>query len=49
MIAGYVGTSDVLEVAFCRFAAAYADQTEHDHAALADAVARGRMPGNPAA
>jgi len=49
MIAGYVGTSDALEVALCRFAGAYADQTEHDHAALVDAVARGRMPVDPAA
>jgi hypothetical protein len=28
----------------CRFAWAYADQTEADHQALVDAVARGRLP-----
>jgi uncharacterized protein (DUF2252 family) len=44
MIAGYVGSSDALEVALCRFARAYADQTEQDHAALVDAVARGLLP-----
>jgi len=44
MIAGYVGGSDKLDVAMCRFARAYADQTERDHQALVDAVARGRLP-----
>lgn len=44
MIAGYVGSSDALEVALCRFARAYADQTEQDHDALVGAVARGRLP-----
>jgi len=47
MIAGYVGTSDALEVALCRFARAYADQTEQDHQALVDAVARGQLPVEP--
>jgi len=44
MIAGYVGRSDNLDQAFCGFACAYADQTERDHQALVDAVARGRLP-----
>jgi hypothetical protein len=44
MIAGYLGGSDKTERALCRFARAYADQTERDHAALADAVARGILP-----
>ena len=34
MIAGYVGGSDKLDRALCRFARAYADQTEADHRAL---------------
>jgi hypothetical protein len=30
MISGYTGDSDALEVALCRFAQLYADQTEAD-------------------
>src|ERR1700726_2555873 len=51
MIAGYVGASDKLDTALCRFARAYADQTEADHQALVRAVARGVLPveyGEPA-
>jgi uncharacterized protein (DUF2252 family) len=44
MIAGYAGRSDKLDVALCRFARAYADQTEADHAALVKAVKRGLLP-----
>ena len=44
MIAGYVGSSDKLDTAMCRFARAYADQTEADHQALVKAVARGVLP-----
>jgi uncharacterized protein (DUF2252 family) len=44
MIAGYIGPSERLDDAICRFARAYADQTEQDHQALVDAVARGRLP-----
>ena len=44
MIAGYVGSSDKLDVGLCRFARAYADQTERDHQTLVDAVARGQLP-----
>jgi uncharacterized protein (DUF2252 family) len=44
MIAAYVGSSAKLDEAFARFARAYADQTERDHAALVAAVAAGRLP-----
>jgi hypothetical protein len=44
MIAGYVGGSDKLDRALGRFARAYADQTEADHAALVRAVANGILP-----
>ncbi|GGL93436.1 DUF2252 domain-containing protein [Nakamurella endophytica] len=44
MISGYVGRSDTLDLAMTRFARAYADQTEADHAALVAAVARGAVP-----
>jgi len=47
MIAGYLGHSDKVEVALCRFARAYADQTERDHQALVDAVVRGSLPAEP--
>ena len=44
MIAGYAGSSTKLDVALCRFARAYADQTERDHQSLVDAVGRGLLP-----
>ncbi|PBC45114.1 DUF2252 domain-containing protein [Rhodococcus sp. ACS1] len=47
MIGGYVGKSDTLDVALSRFAHAYADQTERDHATLVDAVKRGKVPCEP--
>jgi uncharacterized protein (DUF2252 family) len=47
MISGYVGTGDKLDEAMCRFAKAYADQTERDHAALVAAVAAGTLPCEP--
>ena len=40
MIAGYAGASDKLDRALARFARAYADQTEADHAQLVKAVRR---------
>ena len=43
MIAGYVGGSGRVDGALCRFARAYADQTEADHAALVRAVDRGLL------
>lgn len=44
MIAGYLGKGDNADRALRRFARAYADQTERDHAALLAAVARGVLP-----
>jgi uncharacterized protein (DUF2252 family) len=41
MIAGYIGGSDKLDEMLSRFARAYADQVESDHAKLVDAVAHG--------
>jgi uncharacterized protein (DUF2252 family) len=48
MIAGYIGTSDNVDRAMCRFARAYADQTERDYQTLVAAVARGVFPATPA-
>jgi hypothetical protein len=42
-IAGYLGSSDEFDEAMGRFAVAYADQTERDHAALKVAVRRGTV------
>jgi hypothetical protein len=42
-IAGYCGNSEVLDTAFATFAEAYGDQTERDHAALVQAIKRGRV------
>jgi len=36
MIAGYMGSSDRVDKALCKFARRYADQTEADHAALVE-------------
>jgi len=44
MIAGYLGGGRNLARAMCRFARAYADQTERDHQALVAAVRRGALP-----
>lgn len=43
MIVGYMGSSDEVDGAMCRFARAYADQTERDHETLIKAVAAGRI------
>jgi uncharacterized protein (DUF2252 family) len=43
MISGYLGKSDEFDEAMVRFAFAYADQTEKDYQALADAAASGRI------
>jgi uncharacterized protein (DUF2252 family) len=43
MIAGYIGSSDKLAESLCRFARAYADQVESDHASLVQAVRRGLL------
>jgi uncharacterized protein (DUF2252 family) len=42
-IAAYLGNSTKFDNAVADFAEAYADQNERDHAALADAVANGRV------
>ena len=42
-IAAYLGKSDAFDNAIAAFAAAYADQTERDHQALAAAVKSGRI------
>jgi uncharacterized protein (DUF2252 family) len=44
MIAGYVGATDKLDQALAKFARAYADQTEADHAALVKATSHGILP-----
>ncbi|MEV8020662.1 DUF2252 domain-containing protein [Streptomyces sp. NPDC086554] len=43
LIAGYVGKGDELDAAVARFAVAYADRTEADHAELVRAVKEGRV------
>ena len=43
MIAGYVGKSDELDEGMVKFTFAYADQTEKDYQALADAAKSGRI------
>jgi uncharacterized protein (DUF2252 family) len=48
MIAGYIGSSDKLDDVLCRFARAYADQVESDHARLVAAVGRGLLPAEAA-
>lgn len=42
-ISGYLGKADTFDQAMGAFALAYADQTEHDHAALVKAVRTGRV------
>ena len=42
-IAGYLGKNDVFDEAIAKFATAYADQTERDHAALLQAIRAGRI------
>ncbi|MDT4990506.1 MAG: hypothetical protein QOH97_398 [Actinoplanes sp.] len=48
MIAGYIGGSDKLDEMLGRFARAYADQVERDHAALVAAVRRGVLTSETA-
>jgi uncharacterized protein (DUF2252 family) len=43
MLAGYCGRSDRLDVAVARFAAAYAEQVEADHARFRKAVRKGEL------
>ena len=42
-VAAYLGGSGKFDQAVADFAESYADQTERDHAALADAAASGRV------
>jgi uncharacterized protein (DUF2252 family) len=43
LLSGYLGRTDAFDQALAKFALAYADQTERDHAALASAVKSGRV------
>lgn len=43
LISGYLGKSDRFDQAIADFAAAYADQTEQDHACMVKAVRAGRL------
>jgi hypothetical protein len=43
MISGYLGESDRFDTAIAAFSAAYADQTERDHAALKKAARQERI------
>jgi uncharacterized protein (DUF2252 family) len=45
-IAGYLGKSDAFDKAIEKFALAYAEQTERDHAALLKAIKAGRIHAN---
>jgi uncharacterized protein (DUF2252 family) len=47
MIAGYLGRSDKVDRAMCRFARDYAEQVARDYQALLAAVARGALPVEP--
>jgi len=42
-IAGYLGEDDAFDDAIGRFAEAYADQTDRDHAAFVAAIQAGRI------
>jgi uncharacterized protein (DUF2252 family) len=46
-IASYLGSSDTFDRAIARFAEAYADQNERNHAALLDAISTGRIQADP--
>jgi hypothetical protein len=48
-IGGYLGRGDQFDLAIGKFAVAYADQTEHDHAALVQAHRMGRIVAEPEA
>jgi uncharacterized protein (DUF2252 family) len=46
-IAGYLGKSEAFDRAIGKFAVAYADQTERDHAALVKAIRAGKIQALP--
>ena len=43
MLSGYMGKSDAFDQAIAAFSAAYADQNEKDHDALARAIRKGTV------
>ena len=43
VISGYLGESDTFDKAVADFSAAFADQTERDHAALKKAARKGKL------
>lgn len=45
-LAGYLGKNDAFDRAIEKFAVAYADQTERDHATLVKAIKAGRLPAS---
>ncbi|MFY9690113.1 MAG: DUF2252 domain-containing protein [Candidatus Acidiferrales bacterium] len=48
-IAGYLGKNDTFDAAIEKFAVAYADQTDRDHAALVKAIRARRLPARSGA
>ncbi|MEI9985816.1 MAG: DUF2252 domain-containing protein [Aliidongia sp.] len=46
LISGYLGSSEAFDAAVQEFAVEYADQSEHDHRRLAEAVRSGRVEAN---
>jgi len=42
-IASYLGRHDIFDQAIADFSVSYADQNDHDHAALVDAITAGRV------
>jgi len=47
LLYGYLGKSDTFDQALTQFALAYMDQNAHDHAALVDAVNKGKIHATP--
>jgi uncharacterized protein (DUF2252 family) len=47
-IGGYLGKNDTFDIALSKFAAAYADQAERDHATLVKAIRAGRLKARDA-
>jgi hypothetical protein len=43
MLSGYMGSSDVFDLAIADFSFAYADQNEKDHASILKAIKSGRL------
>jgi uncharacterized protein (DUF2252 family) len=46
LISGYLGSSEAFDAAIQEFAVDYADQSEHDHRGLAEAIRSGRITAN---